>query len=298
MNKKCIVVSLSALLVGCQSNNDVEIENLKQQVEELTAQIENQNQEPEQEEEIKVYSGDDAQKIIEEEVESEFTVDLLTLESADWSRRYGNILGFTEMNQYYMYVDDEYFDSVVDQYNSDGIFSILNAVFKYDVENNFYEVYDSEENLLGSITHRHKVATTDLVNMLNMGGYDMGFIEKDIYDEVIQKQSEVVLEQPVLLAEVRKYNGEFLYTVTGADGWYISGEDESMVNKLIETANQNNHVITEYLHLQYLPQHDFYEVTFLPLGSETKEELEFIGYLFSIQDYPYYETEEIYSAYE
>ena len=62
MNKKCIVVSLLALMVGCQSNNDAEIENLKQQVEDLTAQIENQNQEPEQEEEIKVYSGDDAQK--------------------------------------------------------------------------------------------------------------------------------------------------------------------------------------------------------------------------------------------
>ncbi|MBS3202640.1 hypothetical protein J0J80_06720 [Turicibacter bilis] len=57
-------------------------------------------------------------------------------------------------------------------------------------------------------------------------------------------------------------------------------------------------MITEYLHFQYLPQYDFYEVTLLPLGSETLEGFEFIGYLFSMHDYPYFETEEIYSAYE
>ena len=57
-------------------------------------------------------------------------------------------------------------------------------------------------------------------------------------------------------------------------------------------------MITEQLRFQYLPQYDFYEVTLLPLGSETLEGFEFIGYLFSMHDYPYFETEEIYSAYE
>lgn len=299
VKKALISIGILSALVGCQrgiSNNE-EIESLKHQVEELQSQIENQTQEPqlEEREEMKTYLGSDVQKLIEGSTENEFVVESLNLYSADWSRSLGNLLGFNEMNQYFLFVDEEYFESVVDRYNNEGQFVLSNSVFKYNTESNIYEVYDSENNLLGNITHRHNISTTDLVNMLD---YEDEYTEKDIYDEVIQKQSEVVLDQPVLLAEVRGYNGEFLYTVTGADGWYIVGEDESMATKLIEIAKQNNHVITEYLHFEYLPQHDFYEVTFLPLGSDTLEGFEFIGYLVSIHDYPYFETEEIYSAYE
>ena len=297
MRKAILGVAALLSLTACQNNNDAEIEALKQQIEELSTQIENQNQEPklEAKQEIKTYLGSDVQKLIEESTESEFVVESLNLYSADWSRRFGNLLGFNEMDQYFLFVDEQYFESVVDRYNNEGQFVISNSVFKYNTESNIYEIYDSENTFLGNITHRHNISTTDFVNMLD---YEDEYTEKDIYDEVIQKQSEVVLDQPVLLAEVRRYNEEFLYTVTGAEGWYIVGEDESMATKLIEIAKQNNHMITEYLHFQYLPQHDFYEVTLLPLGSETLEGFEFIGYLFSIHDYPYYETEEIYSAYQ
>ncbi|MTO10418.1 hypothetical protein GMB50_10515 [Turicibacter sanguinis] len=88
--------------------------------------------------------GADVQKIIEESTESESVVELLNLYSADWSRRYGNVLGFSEIDQYFMFVDEQYFEAVVGRYNNEDQFIISNLVFKYNTESSIYEDYDSE----------------------------------------------------------------------------------------------------------------------------------------------------------
>lgn len=284
MRKAILGVVFLVSLTACQNNNDAEIEALKHQVEELATQIENQNQEVEKE--VQTYLAGDVQKLIEESTESEFVVESLNLYSADWSRRYGNVLGFSELDQYFVFVDEQYFESVVDRYNSEGEFVILNSVFKYDMENDNYEIFDSDNNLLGNIVERKLFEEELLVNMLdNYNDYELIPFPMSVTDHI--KLGDTSFELPIQ-SSMRLWRDSdnvvevYLYNFAAFEDYFVVDTDLGMRDQLIQISEDCLSVVATNFYFELNSERNEYDVWLMVNGSE---EWIYLGELVTVEEY-------------